>query len=163
MLAKEKVADRSGEMCIRDSLFSSFIVRCQEYSSYGGHLGFMCPFVWMFIKSYEWLRKQIISDAQITLSLIHIFYTKIDYMQYNYFTITDLKHLQSQSRLEQLDVNRRAKDEIRQFIEDTSSQAMRVTMKDVYKRQPLFEPDLARVHGMEDDAARLLRRLLPGV
>ena len=58
-------------------------------------------------------------------------YTKIDYMQYNYFTTTDLKHLQSRSRLEQLDVNGRAKDEIRQFIEDTSSQAMRVTMKTI--------------------------------
>ncbi len=38
-------------------------------------------------------------------------YTKIDYMQYNYFTTTDLKHLQSQGRLEQLDaIARRRRD-----------------------------------------------------
>lgn len=61
-------------------------------------------------------------------------YTKIDYMQYNYFTTTDLKHLQSRGRLEQLDANRRAVDEIRQFIEDTSSQALRVTMKTIVDR-----------------------------
>ena len=62
---------------VKTDLFSSFIVRCQEYSSYGGHLGFMCPFVWMFIKSYEWLRKQIISDAQIT-TLVQLEYSGFD-------------------------------------------------------------------------------------
>ncbi len=62
---------------VKTDLFSSFIMRCQEYSSYGGHLGFMCPFVWMFIKSYEWLRKQIISDAQIT-TLVQLEYSGFD-------------------------------------------------------------------------------------
>lgn len=61
-------------------------------------------------------------------------YTKIDYMQYNYFTTTDLKHLQGRGKLEQLDVNGRAKDEIRQLIEDTSSQALRITMKTIVDR-----------------------------
>ena len=62
---------------VKTDLFSSFIVRCYDYSRHGGHLAFMCPFVWMFIKSYEWLRKQIISDAQIT-TLVQLEYSGFD-------------------------------------------------------------------------------------
>jgi type II restriction/modification system DNA methylase subunit YeeA len=62
---------------VKRDLFSSFIVRCREYSRYGGQLGFMCPFVWMFIKSYEWLREELTSNTQIT-SLVQLEYSGFD-------------------------------------------------------------------------------------
>ena len=42
-------------------LFSAFIVRNLELSKPQGQLGFVTPFTWMFIKSYEHLRKLILT------------------------------------------------------------------------------------------------------
>jgi len=36
-------------------LFSAFIVRNLQFAQDNGQLGFMTPFVWMFISSYETL------------------------------------------------------------------------------------------------------------
>ncbi|HOC92742.1 MAG TPA: BREX-1 system adenine-specific DNA-methyltransferase PglX [bacterium] len=55
-------------------LFSSFIVRNTIFAKYTGNLGFMSPFVWMFIASYENLRNKLIKDATIT-SLIQLEYS----------------------------------------------------------------------------------------
>lgn len=46
-------------------LFSVFIRRNFDFTHKGGYLGFMSPFVWMFIKSYEDLRKYIIEEKTI--------------------------------------------------------------------------------------------------
>lgn len=46
-------------------LFAVFIKRNFEFTVENGYLGFMTPFVWMFIKSYEQLRKFIISEKSI--------------------------------------------------------------------------------------------------
>src|SRR5699024_3956075 len=58
-------------------LFSSFI----EYSFYAtkenGQIGFMAPYVWMFISSYEKLRDKIINDRNIS-SLIQLEYSGFD-------------------------------------------------------------------------------------
>jgi len=50
----------------KSDLFSAFIIRCLNLTMYKGHLGFMAPFVWMFISSYEDLRHEIINNQTIT-------------------------------------------------------------------------------------------------
>ena len=55
-------------------LFSAFIIRSRSLAIGNGFLGFMCPFVWMFISSYEQLRLNIISSATLT-SLIQLEYS----------------------------------------------------------------------------------------
>lgn len=46
-------------------LFAVFIRRNFDFTVENGYLGFMTPFVWMFIKSYEQLRKFIINKKSI--------------------------------------------------------------------------------------------------
>lgn len=58
-------------------LFSAFIVRNLELSKNGAQLGFMTPFVWMFISSYEELRSHLINQEIIT-SLIQLEYSGFD-------------------------------------------------------------------------------------
>lgn len=55
-------------------LFSVFMVRNLEYTLSCGYAAFMTPFVWMFIKEYEDLRKYIIKNKTI-LSLIQLEYS----------------------------------------------------------------------------------------
>ncbi|MCS6174114.1 BREX-1 system adenine-specific DNA-methyltransferase PglX [Shewanella baltica] len=58
-------------------LFSAFIVRNLDLAKPRGQLGFMTPFVWMFISSYEELRNYIINEKTIT-SLIQLEYSGFD-------------------------------------------------------------------------------------
>ncbi len=58
-------------------LFSAFIIRNLELSKNGGQLGFMTPFVWMFISSYEELRSRLINKEIIT-SLVQLEYSGFD-------------------------------------------------------------------------------------
>ncbi|MFI3197437.1 MAG: BREX-1 system adenine-specific DNA-methyltransferase PglX [Methylococcaceae bacterium] len=46
--------------------FSAFMIRNLELTKKTGQLGFMTPFVWMFISSYENLRNRFIDSATIT-------------------------------------------------------------------------------------------------
>ena len=46
-------------------LFAAFIKRNFDFTVENGYLGFMTPLVWMFIKSYEQLRKFIINEKSI--------------------------------------------------------------------------------------------------
>lgn len=46
-------------------LFSVFMVKNLEFANGDGYIGFMTPFVWMYIKSYEELRKYIIRNKGI--------------------------------------------------------------------------------------------------
>jgi hypothetical protein len=55
-------------------LFSTFIVRCLSLTMSNGRLGFMSPFVWMFIASYEKLRSLLISTTSIS-SLVQLEYS----------------------------------------------------------------------------------------
>lgn len=59
---------------VKSDLFSVFFIKCFELAKKEGHLGFMSPFVWMFIKSYEELRKIIIEQKTIT-SLVQLEYS----------------------------------------------------------------------------------------
>lgn len=58
-------------------LFSAFIVRNLELSKNSAQLGFMTPFVWMFISSYEELRSRLINEEIIT-SLVQLEYSGFD-------------------------------------------------------------------------------------
>lgn len=55
-------------------LFSAFIVRCTELAEADGYLGFLTPYVWMFIKSYEKLRQLLFTEKHIE-SLIQLEYS----------------------------------------------------------------------------------------
>ena len=59
---------------VKSDLFSAFIVRNTELALSKGQLGFMTPFVWMFISSYEKLRGILIDEKTIT-SLIQLEYS----------------------------------------------------------------------------------------
>ena len=59
---------------VKSDFFSAFIVRNTELTVEGGFLGFMSPFVWMFISSYEKLRGFLIDKKTIT-SLIQLEYS----------------------------------------------------------------------------------------
>ncbi|MAT43663.1 MAG: SAM-dependent methyltransferase [Anaerolineaceae bacterium] len=61
----------------KSDLFAMFIERNLDLALPKGQLGFMTPFVWMFISSYEKLRKKIIGQKNIT-SLIQLEYSGFD-------------------------------------------------------------------------------------
>lgn len=58
-------------------LFSVFIYRNFDYCKADGYSAFMTPFVWMFIKTYETLRKYIIDTKSIT-TLVQMEYSAFD-------------------------------------------------------------------------------------
>ena len=62
---------------VKSDLFSAFMVRNAELALSKGQLGFMTPFVWMFISSYEKLRSFIINGKTIT-SLVQLEYSGFD-------------------------------------------------------------------------------------
>ncbi|MEY8428517.1 BREX-1 system adenine-specific DNA-methyltransferase PglX [Lachnospiraceae bacterium 46-15] len=64
----EKYKDYSGD------LFSVFIYRNFFYCKNNGYTGFMSPFVWMFIKTYEKLREYVLREKSIT-TLIQMEYS----------------------------------------------------------------------------------------
>jgi type II restriction/modification system DNA methylase subunit YeeA len=59
---------------VKSDLFSAFVVRNLAMTIPGGQLGFMTPFVWMFISSYEKMRELLINKKTIT-SLIQLEYS----------------------------------------------------------------------------------------
>lgn len=61
----------------KSDLFATFILRCLELCSEDGFTGYMTPFVWMFISSYEKLRKEIIENHFIH-NLIQLEYSGFD-------------------------------------------------------------------------------------
>lgn len=62
---------------VKTDLFAAFIIRNLELAVPKGHIGFMTPFVWMFISSYEKLRTFLIEQKTIT-SLIQLEYSGFD-------------------------------------------------------------------------------------
>ena len=56
---KEKFAD------YKSDLFSAFVVKCTQLAKPTGYTGFLTPYVWMFIQSYEKLRSYIYSSKTI--------------------------------------------------------------------------------------------------
>ena len=72
-------------------LFSAFMVRDLSLTKLSGQLGFMSPFVWMFISSYEDLRSHFIEHATLT-SLIQLEYSGFDGATVPICTFTLAKH-----------------------------------------------------------------------
>ncbi len=58
-------------------MFSAFFVRCCNLAITNGYLGFMSPYVWMFISSYEKTRKLFIENKTIT-SLAQLEYSAFE-------------------------------------------------------------------------------------
>ncbi|MBK7637427.1 MAG: N-6 DNA methylase [Saprospiraceae bacterium] len=61
----------------KSDLFASFILRCLELCNEDGLTGYMTPFVWMFISSYDKLR-EIIIDKHFLNNLIQLEYSGFD-------------------------------------------------------------------------------------
>ncbi|MEC5167238.1 hypothetical protein RCH18_002990 [Flavobacterium sp. PL11] len=61
----------------KSDLFATFILRCLELCNEDGLTGYMTPFVWMFISSYEKLR-EIIIDKHFINNLIQLEYSGFD-------------------------------------------------------------------------------------
>lgn len=61
----------------KSDLFATFILRCLELCKQDGLTGYMTPFVWMFISSYEKLRREII-DKHFINNLIQLEYSGFD-------------------------------------------------------------------------------------
>ena len=68
---KEKYPDAKSD------LFAAFIMRNTELTIPKGELGFVTPYVWMFISSYEKLRKFILEKCTIT-SLVQLEYNAFE-------------------------------------------------------------------------------------
>lgn len=49
----------------KSDFFSAFIVKCTHMAKITGYLGFLTPYVWMFIQSYEKLRNYLFTQATI--------------------------------------------------------------------------------------------------
>ncbi|MEG0407712.1 MAG: BREX-1 system adenine-specific DNA-methyltransferase PglX [Bacilli bacterium] len=62
---------------VKTDMFSSFIMRNSKFGKDNAYLGYMTPYVWMFIGSYEKLRKYIINNMRIT-SLIQLEYSALE-------------------------------------------------------------------------------------
>lgn len=58
----------------KSDLFAAFIIRCLELTKPGGYTGYMTPFVWMFISSYEKLRESLINEFFIN-NLVQLEYS----------------------------------------------------------------------------------------
>lgn len=58
-------------------LFSVFIARCMDMAEEDGFLGFLTPSTWLFLGSYEKLRRRIYSGFQLE-NMIHFEYSAFD-------------------------------------------------------------------------------------
>lgn len=56
---KDKYAD------YKSDFFSAFMIKCSNMAKTWGYLGFLTPYVWMFIQSYEKLRQYLFAKATI--------------------------------------------------------------------------------------------------
>ncbi len=61
----------------KSDLFACFLLRVSEFIKHDGIVGFICPYVWMFIQTYEKLREKIIESNTIC-SLIQLEYNAFE-------------------------------------------------------------------------------------
>lgn len=62
---------------VKSDMFASFIIKNSKFGKKDSYLGFMTPYVWMFISSYEKLREYIINNLNIS-SLIQFEYSAFE-------------------------------------------------------------------------------------
>lgn len=75
----------------RADLFSAFIQRCTELAKPEGYLGFLTPFVWLFIQSYEKLRRMMFTNCTIE-SLVQFEYSAFEEATVPVCAFTMLNH-----------------------------------------------------------------------
>lgn len=68
---RERFADYGAD------LFSVFVARCLDMSAENGYLGFLTPTTWLFLQSYEKLRRRICSECDMQ-TLIHFEYSAFE-------------------------------------------------------------------------------------
>jgi type II restriction/modification system DNA methylase subunit YeeA len=61
----------------KSDLFACFAIRAKEFSNNDGLIGFISPYVWMFINSYKELREKVIKENTIA-SLIQLEYNAFE-------------------------------------------------------------------------------------
>ena len=61
----------------KSDIFSAFMVRILKMCKPHGHIGMLTPYVWMFISTYEELRKKVLSETSIT-SLVQLEYNAFE-------------------------------------------------------------------------------------
>lgn len=61
----------------KSDLFACFVIRAKELVKADGQIGFVTPYVWMFIKSYEYLREVVINYSTIQ-NLIQLEYNAFE-------------------------------------------------------------------------------------
>ncbi len=61
----------------KSDTFSMFIERCKEFGNSSSELGFVTPYVWMFISTYESLRNNLILDSTLK-TLIQLEYNAFE-------------------------------------------------------------------------------------
>ena len=58
-------------------LFSVFVARCMDMADENGYLGFLTPTTWLFLQSYEKLRRRIYSECSLQ-TMIHFEYSAFE-------------------------------------------------------------------------------------
>ena len=61
----------------KSDIFSAFIVRIIDMCKQNGHIGMLTPYVWMFISTYEDLRKYVLENTTIS-SLVQLEYNAFE-------------------------------------------------------------------------------------
>ena len=61
----------------KSDTFSAFMIRNDIFTKSYGHIGMLTPYVWMFISSYEKLRRKLIQDIHFT-SLVQLEYNAFE-------------------------------------------------------------------------------------
>lgn len=72
---RDYVCGNYGDYCA--DLFSAFIAKSVEMLKNGGYMGFLTPATWLFLQSYEKLRRLILTECPIS-TLIHFEYSAFD-------------------------------------------------------------------------------------
>jgi type II restriction/modification system DNA methylase subunit YeeA len=97
----------------KSDLFAAFLIQVSNLTKPNGLIGFICPYVWMFIQSYEELRNFIIKNNTIT-SLVQLEYNAfgpavvpiatftlrnelLENYQGNYVKLSDFKGVENQA------------------------------------------------------------------
>ena len=61
----------------KSDLFSAFMYQCLSLLDINGNIGYICPYVWMFISSFESFREDILANTNL-LSLIQLEYNAFE-------------------------------------------------------------------------------------
>jgi type II restriction/modification system DNA methylase subunit YeeA len=121
-------------------LFSVFIMRNMLFSRDNGELGFMTPFVWMFISKYQLLRENLIDNVNIS-TLVQLEYSAFDGATVPICTFTFTKqhfkdHKGSYIRLSDFPGSKNQGPKVLEAIKDKNCGWFYETNSDDFKKVP---------------------------